>query len=339
MGSGRFVCVAVPFGLTLASLICLLVAMLAGVTSKSLHMFEIKTQNLSISSSSLQNLADLAKRDDISLSALTNAALGANGNDNITAADLDLADAYRVSLWNYCATTGTKTNCTSAKFNWAAAALNTSTLEATASGITGTTVKLPSEMRGALKTFKVVSKWTQVAYIFAIIFCALELVLGLFGFCSRVGSCITSLISGISTASIFIASIMATVCSSLVVGAVKSTSRSYGVKGSLDTGFLAATWLAFAFSLGAGLFWTFTICCCASNDRSSSKRKSGDQEKLVGAYHPVDDNTHYDNGFSGQQHGIYNQPPRTEYGVPMHNVKPMASGGNGAYEPYSHAAV
>merc|ERR1711939_497006 len=309
MGAGRFVCVAVPFGLTLASLVCILIVMLAGVTNKSLDMFEIKTANLSISSSSLENLIDLTKRAPVpgdSLSALTVAGLSPNTGDNITAADLGLADSYKVSLWNYCATTGSNTNCTKAEFDWAASKLNTSTVEATASALTGTTVSLPSELKTALKTFKTFSKWTEVVYIIAFFTCVAELFLGLFGFCSR--------------------------------------ARSYGVKGSLNTSFLATTWLAAAFSIGAGMFWMLTICCCAADHSGNSKRKSrgvDDHEKLIptGAYQRVDDNQHFNQGYAGQQHGIYNPQQNTEYGVPMHNVKPMARGGNGAYEPYGHTAI
>lgn len=343
MGAGRFVCVAVPFGLTLASLVCILIVMLAGITNKSLDMFEIKTANLSISSSSLANLVDLTKRSD-SLSALTIAGQSPTASDNITASALGLADSYKVSLWNYCATTGSSTNCTKAKFNWAATSLNTTAVEATASALTGATVSLPSELRTALKTFKTFSKWTEVVYILAFFTCVAELFLGLFGFCSRAGSCLTFIISGLSTATIILASIMATVQSSLVIAAVKATARSYGVHGSLSTSYLAATWLAAAFSIGAGMFWSLTICCCAADHSGKSKRKSrgvDDHEKLIptGAYQRVDDNNHNNQGYAGQQHGIYNPQQSTEYGVPMHNVKPVARGGNGAYEPYSHTAI
>lgn len=343
MGAGRFVCVAVPFGLTLASLVCILIVMLAGVTNKNLDMFEIETKNLSISQSSLANFADILKRDPIpndSLSGLTTAGLGPNIEDqNITAAVLGLADSYKVSLWGYCATTGDNHNCTKAKFDWASTNLNTTEVEATASAVAGKKVQLPKELRGALKTFKTFSKWTEVVYIIAFFACVAELFLGLFGFCSRVGSCLTFIISGISTLTIILASVMASISSSLVVAAIKSTARSYNVKGSLNTSFLATTWLAAAFSLGAGLFWMFTICCCASEHKSSKRNSRNDQEKLIptGAYQRVED-TGYHNGFAGQQQGVYNGQSQ-EYGVPMHNVKPVARGGNGAYEPYTHAAI
>ncbi|CZT04461.1 uncharacterized protein RAG0_10899 [Rhynchosporium agropyri] len=383
MGAGRFVCVALPFGLTLASLICILIVMLAGVTNRSLDMFEIQTANLSISSSSLANFADavIKRNDDLSsltiagqapnppppqrpdsfssstltgqvpnppqrpdsFSSSTLAGLAPNLGDNITAAALGLADSYKVSLWNYCRTTGKDTTCTKAQFDWASTKLNTSTVEDSASSITGKKVRLPSELRRALKSFKAVSKWTEVVYIIALIACVAELFMGLFGFCSRVGSCLTFVISGVSTVTIVLASVMASVQSSLVVGAVKASARSYGVQGSLNTSFLATTWLAAVFSIGAGVFWMMTICCCAASSGSSKRKSRGvdDAEKSMptGAYQRVDDSQHNNQGYQGQQTGIYNAQQSTEYGVPMHNVKPVARGGNGAYEPYSHTAI
>lgn len=344
MGVGRYVCVALPFGLTFASLVCILIVMLAGITHKSLDMFDIKTQDLSVSSSSLANLIDITKRSPVpgdSLSALTTAGLSPNAADNITASALGLADSYKVYLWNYCAITGESKNCTKAEFDWAATSLNTSTVESKASALTGKTVRLPSELRSALKSFKTFSKWTQVVYILAFFTCVAELFLGLFGFCSRAGSCLTFIISGLSTITIFIASLMATLQSAVVIAAVKSSTRSYGVQGSFNTSYITTTWLAAAFSIGAGVFWMATICCCAADHSGNSKRKSrgaDDQEKLIPtvAYQRMSDPNNFN---AGQQHDIYNPQQSTEYGVPMQDVKPVAKGGNSAYEPYSHTAI
>lgn len=345
MGAGRFLCVALPFGLTVASLICILIVMLAGVTNHSLDMFEVNTKNLSISSNSLANLENLVKRAD-HFSSLTSAALnGANSaNDaatagtNITASQLGLADNYKVSMWNYCYQTGSNTTCTKAKFDWASDSLNTTAIEKLASTTAGVTVTLPKEMKASLKTFVAFSKWTQVVYIIAFITCVIELFFGIFAICSRAGSCLTFLVSGISTLTIVVASVMATVQSSVTVGAIKSVSKAYGVKSSLNTSFLATTWIAAAFSIGAGLFWMFTICCCAADHAKRTNRRSGDHEKLIptGAYQRVGEPQHFNNStaYTGQQQGIYNAQP--EYGVPTHN-KPTR--GNGAYEPYSHGAV
>jgi hypothetical protein len=332
MGVGRFLCVGLPFGLTIASLVCLLIAMLAGVSDKNLDMFEVKTQNFSISSSSLQNFEDLLKRE-AHFSELTTAALSglASSNSvNITAADLGLADYYKVSLWNYCATTGSTTTCSKAKFNWAASELNTTNITTLVSS-TGTSVTLPKELTDSLKTFTVVSKWTEVVYIIAFVASVLELVVGLFGFCSRLGSCCTFIISGFSTTAVIIASVMATVMSSVVVGAIKSATKAYGAKASLNTSFLAVTWLAAAFSIGAGLFWLFSICCCAADHHKHNRRSMGDNEKLVPTggrgYQRVEDPNGFDanTAYGPQTQGVYN------------HQQPI--GREGAYEPYSHAAI
>jgi hypothetical protein len=343
MGFGRFVCVALPFGLTIASLICILLTMTAGITSKDLDLFQVNASGLSISSSSLSNLENLLKRNTTHFSSLTVAALTGGSSSsssstiNITAADLGLADRYKVSLWNYCSQTGSNTTCTKGKFNWASDALNVTAIEDLASTTSGQNVTLPKELRTSLKTFVTVNKWTEVVYLIALLTCVLELVVGIFGFCSRAASCVTYIVSGLSTISIIIASVMSTVLGAITVGSIDSTAKAYGVKASLNTSFLAITWLAAAFSIGGGLFWMFTICCCAADHHSKSpknRRSRGgeDAEKLIpsGAYQRVDD-THY----NGQQTGVYHN--QGAFAVPTPNVKPTHN--NGAYEPYSHAAI
>lgn len=331
--------------------------MLAGVTNKDLQMFTVNTANLSISSSSLTNLESLISRRDSAhfsssiTTALNQAATSESSSSiNITASDLGLADSYRVTLWNYCSVTGSNVTCTKPAFNWAASALNTSSLSSLASSTTGITVTLPTEVTTALKTFTTVEKWTEVVYIIAIVATAIELVLGFFAMCSRVGSCCTFLLSGFSTVAIIAASIMATILSSTVVGSIDSVAKAYGVKSSINTHFLSVTWLAVAFSLASGLFWMFTICCCASDHASRNKSakkpwgrnrgQSDDAEKMipVGAYQRVGEP---ETSYAGQQHGIYNQQPAAhpqgQYGVPMHNMRPQRS--QQGYEPYSHTAI
>lgn len=347
MGFGRFLCVGVPFGLTLASLVCLLIASLAGVTDKSLDLFVVNTTNLSISSSTILNLENAFRKRgiaDLHTAALNNptttsatdsiesaiaSVTGTSGATEITAKELGLADSYKVSLWSYCAVTEKNTTCTKAKFNWAASALNTTSFD-TLSNSTGVNATLPSDVEHSLKTFIHVSKWTQVVYIIALIATGLELFLGLFAICSRAASCVTYIIAGFSTTAVVIASIMATVLGSVTVGAIKTAAKAYGVEASIDTHFLAVTWLAVVFSIASSFFWVFTICCCASNDRKAPKnnrRSANDSEKLIPhntAYQKIDGP---ETGYVGQQQGIYHpqqyhQPTRT-----------------GAYEPYSHGAI
>ncbi|TEY81029.1 hypothetical protein BOTCAL_0035g00220 [Botryotinia calthae] len=317
MGFGRFLCVGVPFGLTLASLVCLLIASLAGVTDKSLDIFVVNTTNLSISSSALLSLENSFRKRG--LADLTVAALTPSTTSS---------ENYKVSLWGYCAVTGKNTTCTKAKFNWAATSLNTTSIDTLASA-TGVNATLPSEVKHALKTFTVVSKWTQVVYIIALIATALELFLGIFAMCSRAASCVTYIISGFSTAAVIAASIMATVLSSVTVGSIKTAAKAYGIEASIDTHFLVVTWLAVAFSIGSSFFWVFTICCCASDHKSSKKnrRSVNDQEKLIPqsmAYQKIDGP---ETAYGGQQQAAYYQ---------QQHPQPTRTG---AYEPYSHGAI
>jgi hypothetical protein len=324
MGFGRFVCVALPFGLTIASLVCTLIVMLSGITSHNLDMFSVDMKDLSISSSSLENFAnEVTKRED--LGKLINAGLNNIIPDgvNLTASDLGLADSYKVYMWNYCASTGSNSTCSKAKFDWAHSALNTTAINERAEAVSakvGKNATLPKDVTSALKTYSTVSKWTQVVYIIAFILIVLELVVGLFGFCSRAGSCITYLVAGFATTAIIGASVLATASSAIVVAAVKTTSKAYGVKASIQTGFLSTTWLAVAFSIGASLFWLFSICCCKSEHRNH--KNTGEKfAARPGSYQPLHDpNTAY----NGQQQGGYN----------MQN--PQRGSG---YEPYSHTAV
>lgn len=333
MGVGRVLCVALPFGLTVTSLVFLLIAMLSGVTDKNLELFDLNTQNFSISTSDLSNFQHL-KRDTSHFSALTTAALNGiatnNNAINITAADLGLADSYKVSLFGYCATTGSKSNCSKAKFDWASSELNVTRLTNLAS-TTGTNVTLPKSLTDSLKTFKVAIKWTEVVYIIAFVASVLELVVGIFAFCSRIGSCFTWLISGFSTAAVIAASVLATVLSSITVGAINTSTKAYNVHASVSTGFLGITWAAAAFSIGASLFWLFSTCCCGADHHKSNRRGLEDGEKLL----PT--------GGSGYQrvadpHGF---DANTAYGPQSQGVfraqEPV--GRQGAYEPYSHGAV
>ncbi|KAI7786628.1 integral membrane protein [Diaporthe eres] len=307
---GRIFCVALPFILTVASLIAMLVAGLSGVTDKSMYLFKVNTTDLSISSSSITSLLSsrgLHERDlsdsiiaatsgassDTSdlISSATSAAEAAGvssaadaesaisglvSGTNITASDLGLADAYLVSLWGYCevSSSGDKT-CEKAQFDWASNA--TSSFQAkldSVAGSSGENVTLPDSIKTAMNTFSTVTKWTEVVFIIAYIALGISLFLGIFANCSRAFSCCTFIIAALAAVAVCAAAALATAMASVVVGAVEGTAKAYGVTGSINTRFLAAVWIGAAFAIAAAFFWMFTICCCAP-DHKSSRGKSG----------------------------------------------------------------
>jgi hypothetical protein len=318
---GRFVCVGMPFALTLGSLLCILIVTLTGVTNNSLFLFKVNTQNLSISPS---DLSGLHKRFHFNLAGSGNTS-SSSTSANITAADLGLFDSYTISLWNYCYEEGTVTTCTHAKFDWAADATNITTTLTTLAAENGASFT-DSTLIDAVKTFASIVKWTEIVYIIAGALAALQLVIGLFAFCSRVGSCCTFLVSGFSTVAVIAAAALSTVTAAVVVGAVSAVSK-YGVSASFNTSFLAISWLAVLLSLAGSLFWLFSICCCAPDrrERKDKHRSRAGDEKPYGVYQRVSDPFLPNHGHAqGQELGYIppTQPVNAE-----------------RYEPYSHTSV
>lgn len=361
---GRYACVALPFLLTLASLIALLVATLAGVANKDLYMFQVDVTNLTISPASVSNfinsrspIPERAGFHDLSLleetedgsgsdtggsTSFHDPALleeesgsgnGATKTSNITAADLGLYNVYDITLWGYCYTpqSGDRA-CTKAKFNWAEDALNmTKNNVNTLITASGQNVEIPEEITSAMTAFGTITRWTEIVFIIALVALGIELFFGIFANCSRAFSCITFLIAGVATVAVCTAASLATAMSVVVVGAVEGTAKWYGVSAEFNTRFLAAVWVSAAFAIAAGLFWLFTICCCAPDHHKSSRKRGmdrGEGEKFIpsGAYQPIhDDHVYGANRHSGPQYGYSNQAhaPRRDM----------------AYEPYSHANV
>ncbi|KAJ3480167.1 hypothetical protein NLG97_g8135 [Lecanicillium saksenae] len=311
MSVGRVFCVALPLVLTIASLAALLYATLAGVAHHNTFMFKVDTRNLTLDRQGLEDIAkgagvdvgSIGKDLGIDIDGLLDKA---TGGQNVTAKELNLDYIFEVDLWGFCYTKDNKRECTKAQFDWASHTLNDTYL----------------------------TNFGAQAGV--------KLLVGILASCSRVVSCFTWLIACITTIIVFAAAGLATGTSAAVVGAVEATAKVYGVRGGIQTSFLAAIWIAAAFALGANLFWVFTICCCKpdhSRARGARHRDSyGDGEKLIPSrgYAPLG-TEHEMTGFQQQsQHAGYNNSG-------FYNQQPARyPAGNGrsdlAYEPYSHRA-
>lgn len=334
---GRFVCVLLPFLLTLASLIAMLIAGLAGVADKSLFMFQMNTTGLSIDPLTAANLISKATNGH-SNSKLPDITKILDGNlkarqtsqsNNITAEDLGLYDLYDVGIWTYCYTpkNGSR-ECTKAKFNWAENDLKTSTNDFRSFvSAAGVNVTLPKEITDAISIFSNVSRWTQIVFVITYIALGVALFFGLFANCSRAFSCITWLLAGFAAAGACASAALATATAVVVVGAVEASAKIYGVRADFNKRFLAVVWIGAAFAIGAAFFWLFTVCCCAPDHSSRKKRsRSGSDsgEKLMqGPYQRLEPQGQ---GYQGYQQ----QYPNQAY---------AAAGREAAYEPYSHSRV
>ncbi|TRX94174.1 hypothetical protein FHL15_004942 [Xylaria flabelliformis] len=357
MGVGRYFCVALPFILTVASIIAALIAGLTGVSSNDLYLFRIDVTNLSIDASQLQDIVSNAsslvsgdKLDDITNQVTNNVE---NAGDDVSdkikeiinrdsasdvasditnalsgtiikASDLGLANKYDFTLWGYCVTPQDgKKNCTKAEFDWASKELNLTWVDRLTQ-VVGLNITLPKELDDGLDAYKTITKWTEVVFIIAIVALGLELLVGLFTACSRAISCVTWIISGFATAAIIATAVLLTVTGSTVIGVVLGVSKHYGVKANLNNSFLAVIWISVAFAIGAGLFWLFSICCCKPENRPHGGKRHLDSEKHMptGSYAPLGEN--HASGYGG-----YN------YGAPQRG----GARSDLAYEPYSHSRV
>jgi len=344
-GVGRALCVSLPFILTAISLVTLLIVGLAGVTGSNLSLFEVVPKDLSISLADLQTLNVKKKRSAANLPinvrglpevrSSISGAIDAASNINITAAQLNLADKYNFYLWNFVEVRGDVTTKTAPRFDYASNFTNTTSITNLAAG-TGLTISIPKAVQSGLSAFANLIKWTQVVFIIAGVATIITILVGIAAFFSRIGSCVTWIVSAISTAAIVAFATLATITSTSVVGILTAAAEPFGVHSSVNTTWLVIIWVGVAAAVASGLFWLFTICCCAPSSGRSGKRHSrgGDSEKVIGGkgYQPVHD-PFRNEPYAGQQSGIYNQQ---QHAIPMNNVKTSRAQ---AYEPYSHHAV
>ncbi|KAL8381382.1 hypothetical protein RB595_005581 [Gaeumannomyces hyphopodioides] len=330
---GRYICVALPFLLTLASLISLLIAGLAGAVGNKdgLYIFRVNLTELQVQPNVLGSLVGrspepLPQAAPLIAAATSHQQKQANQAGNITAADLGLHKIYDINLWGYCFTpqSGDR-SCLEPKFNWAETEVNNTigNIKKLAS-VAGKSVTLPKTMEDALKSFGNVIRWTEIVFIIAALGLGVALLLGVISNCSRAVSCLTWVVSGVASAAVCGFASLATATATIVVGTAESTAKIYGVRSNFNTQFLAVAWISVAFALAAGFFWLLTICCC----KPESRRRSSDSEKHVpvGAYSPLNENQ---TGAFQNNSGYYNN----QYGAPRH---PQGGRGDTAYEPYSH---
>jgi hypothetical protein len=245
----------------------------------------------------------------------------------------DVRDFYDIGLMGYCA--GNKTSsgsyevdyCSKPKAQFWFDPVSVWKLNSTTSD---TEDILPSNLKKAINTYKTVSKWMFIAYAIALIATIVELVVGLFAICSRLGSLATSLVSGVAFFFTIAASITATAMFAVLTGAFDSALKQYGMHGSMGKNIYVATWIASAFAFGASLFWLLSSCCCSGRSPYHGDRRRGraavTAEKAPYTYERV-----------GSPYGATpgDIPPVAPY--TQHQNVPMETyNRQNAYEPFRH---
>jgi hypothetical protein len=148
---------------------------------------------------------------------------------------------------------------------------------------------------GALKVYKKVAKWNFYAYQIAFWTTVITIVVGLLAICSRWGSLCTWIMAGVSLPHIlpkhnakskltsfqvstlftFLASLTTTILFSTLTGALHTILDPYHIKVTVGTRALAITWIATALSIGATLFWLFSVCCCSGRSNPHHRSNKG----------------------------------------------------------------
>jgi len=290
--AGRIACIFTPYVLTAASLICLIFVGLGSTNSSSSTLNKIyflradfSDFNTTLDSSALDKIIGLAEEYDGNVTKLFLEEL------EQAREKLYLKDFYDIGLWNYCYGNKTSdgdyevTHCTKPQSEFyfdpvTVWNLNNITVD-------GVHAVLPSKLQDGINTYRTVAKWMFIGYCIAGGLTALELLVGLLAIFSRLGSLVTSLVSGASFIFTAAATITATALSAIIVGVFDSSLEHFGAHSSLGANMLAATWLAVVFSAGSTLFWLFSSCCCSGRSPYHGDRRGRFREKYPYNYDPV----------------------------------------------------
>lgn len=358
--AGRVACIITPYALTIASIICIIMVGLGCTQANSktldnLYFIRVSfgqfsqpaehaTNHTSLLQADLQHVSSTGTKTTQQIESIladhgiTN--IGASQVSNVISqleGDSSLKDFYDVGLWGYCDGDVTNNNydttwCSKPKSMFYFDPLRVW-------GLNNKLLKqeLPSDYGKMMKIYKAVSKWMFIAYVLAFVTTAVEILVGFFAICSRWGSCVTTLFALVAFLFTTAASVTSTVLFSIMKSSAGSALAPYGIELSMGTNMYAATWLAVVFSLGALLFWTFSICCCSGRspyNHSARERRAGSglvPEKAPYTYEPL--------GAGASHHTAYGHQYNTSYPGAGPNEYPMTTtnyGRQNAYEPFRH---
>jgi len=329
--AGRIACIFTPMALTIASLICIILVGLGGTkkgnsTLEDFYFFKANLRNFTADPS-----LDLIPGTDIDNKYLTDGLLQAKK-------DLNLKDYYTVALWNYCSGDWKDgkidyTFCSEKKrYFWF------NPVEVWKLNDTGVENLFPKELTNGLKLYKKVAHWMFVTYAIAFFLTLTEVVVGFTAIFSRWGSFATTIIASIATFFTIAYAIIATALYATLAGSFNHVLKPYGIRGTLGHSMYVTIWIGVAFSLAAGLFWLFSVCCCSGRSPYNHKDRAGAGKGRVRVEKTPYTYERVGSPYLGAREGQAGQS------VPMLNLPAGLGGSNhqsktGAYEPFRHEHV
>jgi hypothetical protein len=318
--AGRIFCIAIPFALTLISLVFLVLVGLGQTNKDSNYLSNLYyfRANLTGASSDFRDAKHPANNQT------DPAAKTADGN-------IQLYNYYTIGLWNYCAGNGASVDNSSLAFGQATAQkVDYCTGRQTrfafdpesAWGLQGDvrTKFFSKQLDEALDKYQSgFSKVMGPLYILAAVF-------------SRLGSVATTIAASVTATLAFVFAAVATAAYSVLVAALKGALHSQGIRFDLGPSMLIYMWLVWVASFVAVLFWSLSSCCCSGGSSSSGSRsKRGSKRSGKGGY----ENLGGESGYPMQTGGWSGQGAQA-YGVGHHGAPAHGAHAAGAYEPYRH---
>lgn len=187
---------------------------------------------------------------------------------------------------------------------------------------------LPDSLTGGLDSYHAASKAMFVLYCAALAATSFTLLVGISAIFSRWGSLFTTFFAAVSTvANVGATGLMTAIFVILRTALNHNLEDEYGITARLGNSGLTVSWLASAFAVAAGLFWTLSVCCCSGRspyhrDAYDGKGKGRTRaEKTPYTYERVG------SPYMGPRDS---QVPLTTFNNPGHNHGPSTS----AYEPF-----
>ncbi|MCJ1287951.1 hypothetical protein MMC26_007303 [Xylographa opegraphella] len=313
--AGRFVCVFIPMVLTIASLVFQIIVGLGGTNANNSYLSNIyflqanataAAHNSSLINFPANNMTDPA--------------------DKTADGKIILENFYAIGLWGYCAGSGANTT-------GSLLALGQTTAQSvdfctakqlhfwfdprTVWGFTGSFANnmFTNDLNNALGYYEqTASKWISTLFILAVVSTAVEILVGIGGLFSRLGSIFTTLASLVTGIFLWSFTILATVTYVGLGSAFNVALKNYGITFYLGRTMFIYMWLAVACSFVSGIFWAFSSCCCSGRSRESAYNKGTIAQRTPYTYESID-------GPAAQYHP-----------TPMNNV----GGRPTAYEPFRH---
>ncbi|MCJ1406813.1 hypothetical protein MMC19_000883 [Ptychographa xylographoides] len=313
--AGRFVCVFIPMVLTIASLIFQIMVGLGGTNANNSYLSNIyflqANTTAAAHNSSLINMPANNQTDPL---------------DKTASGKIIFENFYAIGLWGYCAGSGANTTssvlavgqstarsvdfCTAKQLHFAFD-------PATVWGLNSTMANnlFDKDLQNTLTWYaQTASKWISTLYIIAVVATAVEILIGIGGLFSRLGSLFTTLASVVTSIFLWSFAILATATYVGLGGAFNVALKQYGITFYIGTTMFIYMWLAVACSLVSGIFWAFSCCCCSGRSREPAYNKAAMAERTPYTYERVD--------------GPYAQ----NHAAPLNNV----GGRPTAYEPFRH---